>query len=114
MKIAKKEKQELKVLDMRFGHVLLMLTSEEKLNPGARNAVGHFMLLADRKLRQEEKADKSVDAATYEKYIERDWSAVTVPELLQLLDKAKGKINPYNSKIKTLERLRRAIDEAFI
>ena len=72
-------------------------------------------IIADeRKKKQEEMADKSADAATYEKFIERDWSAVTVPELLQHLDKAKGKINPYNDTAKKLERLRRAIDKAFI
>ncbi len=46
--------------------------------------------------------------------VQRDGSVVTVSELLQYLDKAKGKITPYNGTAKKLERLRRAIDEAFI
>ena len=44
--------------------------------------------------------------------ITRDWNTVSVGELLQILDAAKGKIHSYNNLTKTLERQRRAIDEA--
>ena len=44
----------------------------------------------------------------------RDWNTLTVGELLQILGAAKGRIHSYNGFTKTLERLRRAIDGAFI
>lgn len=43
--------------------------------------------------------------------ITRDWNTVSVGELLQILDAAKGKIHSYNNLTKALERLRRAIDK---